>query len=105
MRKTDKKIENRIIKALTQACESSLDKVDGFVWLSHECNFKRFPQSLIVPCYFINQEKRDDPASQKILTHNILNNLKTQEIIISQNQIQFLVDPKSITNHKISRVL
>ena len=50
MRKSDKKLDNQIIKALTEVCHHALEDIDGFQWLTHTVNFDNFPQSLKVVC-------------------------------------------------------
>lgn len=35
MRKTDRKTENLLIRALTEACEIALERFDGFRWVTH----------------------------------------------------------------------
>ncbi len=52
MRKTDKKLDNSIRTALTEACELALEEFDGFSWLTHQVNYQRFPDSLRVVCVF-----------------------------------------------------
>lgn len=52
MRKTDRKIENVLIKALTRACEIAQDRFEGFRWLTHFANYQRFPASLAVVCIY-----------------------------------------------------
>tara|TARA_R110000744_G_scaffold164092_1_gene281169 strand:+ start:18 stop:359 length:342 start_codon:yes stop_codon:yes gene_type:complete len=52
MRKSDKKIDNQIIKTLTEVCQSALEDIDGFEWLTHSVNFEKFPASLKVVCVF-----------------------------------------------------
>lgn len=52
MRKTDRKIENAIITALTDVCEDALEQVPGFRWLTHTVNYNNFPDSLQVTCVF-----------------------------------------------------
>jgi hypothetical protein len=52
MKKTDKKTENTIRKALTEVCEVALDEVPGFKWITHFVNYDNFPSSLIVVCIF-----------------------------------------------------
>jgi hypothetical protein len=52
MKKTDKKIDNSIIAALTEVCEIALNEIDGFKWLTHVVNYKHFPESLSVVCVF-----------------------------------------------------
>lgn len=52
MRKTDKKTDNAIIRALTEVCEHAKDEHAGFEWLTHEADYRRFPQSLNVTLVF-----------------------------------------------------
>lgn len=52
MRKTDRKTENLIIRALTEACEIALERFDGFRWLTHFVDYQRFPASLTIVCVF-----------------------------------------------------
>ncbi len=55
MKKSDKKIENNLRKALTNACEEIKDVVEDFCWLTHEVNYQQFPQSLTIICYLSSQ--------------------------------------------------
>tara|TARA_R110000787_G_scaffold99044_1_gene203502 strand:- start:226 stop:567 length:342 start_codon:yes stop_codon:yes gene_type:complete len=57
MRKSDKKIDNQIIKALTEVCQLALEDIDGFEWLTHSVNFDIFPASLKVICVFDTNSK------------------------------------------------
>ena len=52
MRKTDKKIDNNIRNVLNKVCEQALIEVNGFVWLTHQVNYDKFPASLSVICVF-----------------------------------------------------
>ena len=52
MKKSDKKIENTVRKALTEVCEVALAEVAGFKWLTHFVNYSDFPDSLSVVCVF-----------------------------------------------------
>lgn len=52
MRKTDRKTENLIIRALTEACEVALERFDGFRWLTHFVDYQRFPASLTIVCVY-----------------------------------------------------
>jgi hypothetical protein len=52
MRKTDKKIDNQICKALTDVCENALEDFKGFEWLTHLVNYSHFPKSLKIVCVF-----------------------------------------------------
>ncbi|TWX68146.1 Fis family transcriptional regulator [Colwellia sp. C1TZA3] len=57
MRKSDKKIDNQIIKSLTEVCQSALEEIDGFEWLTHTVNFDNFPDSLKIVCVFDSNQK------------------------------------------------
>ena len=57
MRKTDKKIENALRGALTEACEIALEQHEGFVWLTHFVNYKKFPGTLSIVCVFDTNEQ------------------------------------------------
>jgi hypothetical protein len=52
MRRTDKKIDNNVRSALTIACDTALEHVEGFKWLTHTAKYDCFPASLIVTCVF-----------------------------------------------------
>jgi len=80
MRKTDKKLENTITKALKESCESALDEFEGFQWLTHTVNFSNFPDSLRVICTFDTQanllsfhKDNDDQVFRSIIQKNLLN--------------------------------
>lgn len=57
MRKSDKKLDNQIVKALTLVCHSALEDIDGFEWLTHTVNFDKFPESLKIVCVFDRNTK------------------------------------------------
>jgi len=48
MRKTDKKLDNQLIKLLTEVCETALEDFSGFQWLTHIVDYSNFPKSLKV---------------------------------------------------------
>lgn len=52
MRKTDKKLENLIRVALTEACETAREQHPGFEWLTHFADYDNFPDSLAVVCIY-----------------------------------------------------
>lgn len=56
MRKTDKKYDKAIREALTDVCELTMEKVEGFEWLTREVNYQRFPQSLTVRLMFKDRQ-------------------------------------------------
>ncbi len=57
MRKSDKKLDNEIRKALTSICENQLKLCEGFEWLTHTANYSNFPASLKVICVFDTNEQ------------------------------------------------
>ena len=74
MRKTDRKLDNAISAALTEACELALEEFDGFSWLTHQVNYQRFPESLRLVCVFEHdaqiatlREAGRDAALQRML--------------------------------------
>ncbi len=66
MRKTDKKIDNTIRKALKEVCELALGKVEGFKWLTHFSNYDSFPKSLLIVCVFETNEQLDKARCSKM---------------------------------------
>lgn len=52
MKKTIKKLDNNVVKALTQACETAKNWDIGFAWLTHTARYEQFPGSLMVTCVF-----------------------------------------------------
>ena len=70
MKKTDKKIENAIVAALTEACGTALEQHDGFTWLTHFVNYQKFPSSLSIVCVFDTNEnllKANNEAIEAII--------------------------------------
>lgn len=69
MRKTDKKIENALRQALTEACEAALEKYEGFQWLTHFVKYSDFPASLSIVCvYDINAHlAKTDKEGMRVL--------------------------------------
>ena len=52
MKKSDKKIDNTLREALTEACDVALENIYGFKWLTHRINYNAFPESLLILCVF-----------------------------------------------------
>lgn len=53
-------------EALTNVCETALEEVIGFTWLTHFVNYASFPESLSVVCVFdTNHELADARAGHK----------------------------------------
>jgi hypothetical protein len=52
LKKTIKKLDNNVCKALTQVCEYAKHEIEGFEWLTHTADYANFPHSLLVTCVF-----------------------------------------------------
>jgi glutamate-1-semialdehyde aminotransferase len=52
MKKTVKKLDNHVVKALTNACERLKEDISDFTWLTHTADYANFPGSLMVRCVF-----------------------------------------------------
>jgi len=52
MKKNHKKIDTSLRNSLTQVCDTALENVVGFKWLTHLANYDDFPRSLKVICIF-----------------------------------------------------
>jgi hypothetical protein len=79
MKKTVKKLDDNVIKALTKACEAGKEKIVGFEWLTHTASYDNFPGSLQVICVFDNQQsltdacdKEEDIYLRKLIRSNLL---------------------------------
>ncbi len=55
MKKTVKKLDNNVIKALTVACETAKQWNIGFDWLTHTARYEHFPASLLITCVFMTE--------------------------------------------------
>lgn len=52
MKKTVKKLDDNVVKALTIVCEIAKQDIVGFQWLTHSANYANFPVSLVITCVF-----------------------------------------------------
>ncbi|MFW8589392.1 Fis family transcriptional regulator [Glaciecola sp. 2405UD65-10] len=52
MKKTVKKLDNNVVKALTHVCELAKCEIPGFEWITHTASYDNFPASLAVICVF-----------------------------------------------------
>ncbi|PZW64390.1 hypothetical protein F471_03911 [Pseudomonas sp. URMO17WK12:I1] len=51
-------IERELIRTLTDACETAKSEIVGFQWLTHEVDYERFPESLLVTWMFDSEANR-----------------------------------------------
>jgi hypothetical protein len=66
MQKTVKKLDNNVVRALTQVCETAKQKVPGFNWLTHRADYANFPASLVVTCVFNSRAEVDEVRKQEL---------------------------------------
>lgn len=91
MRKSDKKIENKLRVALTDVCEIALKQFIGFEWVTHLVNYNNFPSSLKIICVFDTNDN---------LFHFVKsNNRQELEILIQQKLFEIDISLKNITQH------
>lgn len=91
MTKNDKKTDNAICQVLTEACETDLKQHQGFEWVTHVVNYKRFPQSLLVICIFDNKAHLAH-ADVQALRDSIMRHLLSVNIRLAQPQRQISFD-------------
>ncbi len=74
MKKSDKKTENLLIKALKNSCETAQDNIEGFQWLTHFVSFSNFPKSLLIVCIFDTNENRAKmtASNKQLYLHSII---------------------------------
>lgn len=53
------RLERRLVKALTDACETAKAQIPGFGWLTHTVDYAAFPQSLRVTWVFDTRASQD----------------------------------------------
>jgi len=104
MKKTDKKIEKNLITALTRVCDSALDRVEGFQWLTHTVSFNKFPESLSVICVFNSIESLDKAKSSAGIEalHDLIGSeLKAANISISDitQHVRFDTEEECAAEH------
>lgn len=95
MRKSDKKIDNNIRKALTNVCQSALEDIEGLQWLTHSVNFSSFPESLLITCVFdsnINLKNYLTSSQDNYLVCAIESELATIGIKLKNKSKQILLD-------------
>ena len=88
MKKTDKKIENKLRQALTEVCHFALENIEGFEWITHKVNYNVFPDSLQVTCAFVSQSDIDnlknsnqDSVLKKVIAAKLANiNIKLNNL-------------------------
>ncbi len=86
MKKSDNILDNHLRKALTEVCETALEKIAGFKWLTHLANYRNFPNSLVVICVFETNAALDNVKlnnQDQVLIKLIRKELLSVEINIS----------------------
>lgn len=91
MKKTVKKLDNNVVRALTIACESAKTWQAGFIWLTHTARYDAFPGTLMVTCVFELdievQQAKDNELDKRLRT------------LIQQQLLKVGVKVKDIRRH------
>ena len=96
MRKTDKKIDNKLRQSLTEVCDFALESIEGYQWITHKVNYENFPDSLQITCAFIAQSNIDElkhSQQDRVLRKTIEEQLTGIDIKLknAEKQIIFIV--------------
>ena len=78
MRKTDKKIDNKLRGVLTDVCDIALETIPGYQWITHTVKYDAFPASLQVSCGFASadaieqlQREQQDTVLKKLIFNKL----------------------------------
>jgi len=91
MRKSDKKIENKLREVLTDVCEIALKEFTGFEWVTHLVNYNNFPSSLKIICIF--------DTNDNLTLFKESNNHRKLGTLIQTKLFEIDINLKSINNH------
>ena len=84
MKKSDKKIENALVKVLTEVCDIAQEKYIGFKWITHFVDYKNFPDSLSIVCIYDTNEQLNTTNVEelcKLINEKLLSiNIKIQDL-------------------------
>lgn len=103
MRKTDKKTDNNIRQLLTQVCDYALKDIEGFVWLTHQVNYTRFPESLKVVCVFETHtalERFQATKQSEALNNMIITKLVSANITLKKPAQSIIYDTQQLCDEQ-----
>lgn len=103
MKKTGKKREQDIVRVLTQVCDDALKSIEGFEWLTHTVNYKRFPQSLKVIIVFNDkslQLKAIESGNAATITTKVITALSSIKVDIQAKQVSLDNEEDCATQHQ-----
>lgn len=87
MKRSAKKTESSIVKALNDVCENLKLEYDGFSWLTHFVDYSNFPQSLKIVFVFDTNQSIEE-AKNKVLFKTIFDltesRLKRESITVKR---------------------
>jgi len=98
MKSKEKNYRNNLRKALTEVCDYALVEFPGFQWISHDANYKNFPDNLLVTCVFDSKDALEvlkNSGHQIVLRNQIQESLLKWDVAIkhSKEQVKFSVPP------------
>ena len=88
MKKSDRKTENQIVKALNAVCDTLTDDVEGFCWLTHFVNYANVLQSLRVVVVFDTDQALSNAESsglRKSISALVLEQLENNMICVANS--------------------
>lgn len=99
MKKTDKHHKNNLRKALTEVCDYALGEFPGFQWISHDANYNRFPDNLLVTCVFDSNDalvNLQNSGHQIALRNQVQESLLKWDVAIKNplEQVKFSLPPR-----------
>jgi hypothetical protein len=103
-KKTIKKLDDNVVRALTKACEEAKLKVQGFDWLTHSASYDNFPASLVITCVFQTKQDLEHSRIQEFdiyLRRLIQAQLLKVGIVLknAKNQVRFDTEEGCHTEH------
>lgn len=91
MRKSDKKIDKALVKALTLACDQLQENSPGFVWLTHIVDYQHFPESLRIICVYQNDSDLNKLCVDSI-QRVIMQHLESMSVRLKRRHRQILFE-------------
>lgn len=80
-------MDNAIVSALTEVCETAKENHDGFEWITHFSNYNNFPSSLSIVCIYDTNEQLMKADMNEIC------------LLIQKELLSINVDLKNIRRH------
>ncbi len=89
MKKSDKKTENQIVKALNTVCDTLIGDVEGFCWITHFVDYSNVSQSLRIVVAFDTDQALLDADScglRQTISALVLKHLENNKISVAASE-------------------